>query len=125
MADYTDWDRVFVGGDLATMRPGSDAYGAMTDAALAIKGDRIAWIGPALEARRRIASDGLPFFDASGLWITPGLIDCHTHLVYAGNRAGEFEQRLHGVSYQDIARSGGGIQATVDATRKASRQALL
>jgi imidazolonepropionase len=125
MADYTDWDCVFVGGDLATMRPGADAYGAMRDAALAIKGERIAWIGPALEARSRIATQGIPFFDASGLWITPGLIDCHTHLVYAGNRAGEFEQRLLGASYQDIARSGGGIQATVDATRKASRATLL
>jgi imidazolonepropionase len=125
MADYTDWDRVFVGGDLATMQPGAQAYGAMTDAALAIKGERIAWIGPALEARSRIASRGIPLFDASGLWITPGLIDCHTHLVYAGNRAGEFEQRLLGASYQDIARSGGGIQATVNATRQASHQALL
>jgi imidazolonepropionase len=125
MADYTDWDQVFVGGDLATMRPGSEAYGAMTDTALAIRGERIAWIGPALEARSRIASRGIPFVDTSGLWITPGLIDCHTHLVYAGNRAGEFEQRLLGASYQDIARAGGGIQATVNATRKASQQALL
>src|SRR5665213_3510940 len=125
MADYTDWDQVFVGGDVATMRPGSEAYGAMTDTALAIKGERIAWIGPALEARSRIASRGIPFVDTSGLWITPGLIDCHTHLVYAGNRAGEFQQRLLGASYQDIARAGGGIQATVNATRKASQQALL
>ena len=59
------------------------------------------------------------------MWITPGLIDCHTHLVYAGNRAGEFEQRLLGVSYEQIARSGGGIQSTVDATRNASHEALL
>jgi imidazolonepropionase len=125
MADYTDWDQVFVGGNLATMRPGAEGYGAVTDAALAIKGDRIAWVGPALEARRQIASRGIPFIDASGLWITPGLIDCHTHLVYAGNRAGEFEQRLLGASYEDIARSGGGIQATVNATRAASHQALL
>lgn len=125
MADYTDWDHVFVGGDLATMRPGTEAYGAMRDAALAIKGERIAWIGPAVQARSRIVSQGIPFFDASGLWITPGLIDCHTHLVYAGNRTAEFEQRLLGASYQDIARAGGGIQATVDATRTAARDVLL
>ena len=125
MVDYTDWDCVFVGGDLATMRPGAAAYGALRDAALAIKGDRIAWIGSGLEARSRIATQGTPFFDATALWITPGLIDCHTHLVYAGNRAGEFEQRLLGASYEEIARSGGGIQATVDATRNASHEALL
>ena len=120
-----DWDHVFVGGDLATMRSGAGPYGSMRDAALAIKGDRIAWIGPALEARSRIATQGIPSSDATGLWITPGLIDCHTHLVYAGNRAGEFEQRLLGASYEQIARSGGGIQSTVDATRTASHEALL
>jgi imidazolonepropionase len=125
MADYTDWDHVFIGGNLATMQPGEAAYGAMSDAALAIKDDRIAWIGPAQQARSQSASHGIPVFDARGLWITPGLIDCHTHLVYAGNRAGEFAQRLLGASYQDIARSGGGIQATVNATRQASHQALL
>lgn len=120
-----DWDHVFVGGDLATMRPGSGAYGAMRDAAIALKGERIAWIGTALEARSRIATQGIAFSDATGLWITPGLVDCHTHLVYAGNRAAEFEQRLLGVSYEQIARSGGGIQATVDASRLASHESLL
>ena len=59
----------------------------------------------------------LPVHDARGLWITPGLIDCHTHLVYGGNRVEEFEKRLCGVSYEDIARAGGGIQSTVNATR--------
>jgi imidazolonepropionase len=120
-----DWDCVWIGANLATMRAGERAYGALRDAALAVKGDRIVWIGSALEARSRVASQPVRSFDASGMWITPGLIDCHTHLVYAGNRAGEFEQRLLGVSYEQIARSGGGIQSTVDATRNASREALL
>ena len=66
---------------------------------------------------KRIQEAPVPSFDATGMWITPGFIDCHTHLVYAGNRAGEFEQRLLGASYEQIARAGGGIQSTVDATR--------
>ncbi len=101
----------------------SEPYGAITDAALALSGDRIAWVGPAAE---------LPVFDETavkmeqggGAWITPGLIDCHTHLVYGGNRASEFEMRLKGVSYEDIARQGGGIRSTVIATRSESEEAL-
>jgi imidazolonepropionase len=120
-----DWDCVLLGADLATMRAGAGAYGALRDAALAIKGERIAWIGSALEARSRLAGQSVPTLDATGLWITPGLIDCHTHLIYGGNRAAEFEQRLLGASYEQIARAGGGIQATVDATRAASNEALL
>jgi imidazolonepropionase len=120
-----DWDYVWIGAHLATMRSGADAYGAVRDAALAVKGGRIAWIGPAVEARSRVATRPVPSFDATGLWMTPGFIDCHTHLVYAGNRAGEFEQRLLGASYEQIARTGGGIQSTVDATRAASSQAML
>ena len=121
----SDWDYVWIGAHLATMRAGVGAYGALRDAALAVKGERIAWIGPAVEARSRLARQPVPFFDATGLWITPGFVDCHTHLVYAGGRAGEFEQRLLGASYEQIARAGGGIQSTVDATRTADREALL
>ena len=124
-AQLDDWDFVWVGADLATMCPGAGAYGALRDAALAVKGERIAWIGSAVEARSRLATRAAPSFDASGLWITPGFIDCHTHLVYGGNRAGEFEKRLLGASYEEIARSGGGIQSTVDATRTATDEALL
>jgi imidazolonepropionase len=124
-AEAEDWDFVWIGADLATMRSGAGAYGAVRDAALAVKGERIAWIGSAVDARTRLASRATPSFDASGLWITPGFIDCHTHLIYGGNRAGEFEQRLLGASYEQIARSGGGIQSTVDATRTASGEALL
>ena len=120
-----DWDHVWIGAHLATMRTGAGAYGALRDAALAVKGDRIAWIGSALEARRRLASQPVPSSDATGLWITPGFIDCHTHLVWAGSRAAEFEQRLLGATYEQIARAGGGIQSTVDATRTASEQSLL
>jgi imidazolonepropionase len=118
-----DWDQVWIGANIATMA-GSAPYGSIEDAALAIKGERIAWIGAAAEGRRRAQSQGISIRDAAGMWITPGLIDCHTHLVYGGNRVEEFEQRLGGTSYEDIARAGGGIQSTVRATRASSREAL-
>jgi imidazolonepropionase len=103
---------------------GTAPYGRFDNAALAIKGERIAWIGSAAEGRRLAQAQGAAIGDAEGLWITPGLIDCHTHLVYGGNRVEEFEQRLCGMSYEDIARAGGGIQSTVRATRSATREAL-
>ncbi|HEX3915231.1 MAG TPA: imidazolonepropionase [Steroidobacteraceae bacterium] len=103
---------------------GSVAYGAVEDGALAVKGERIAWIGASDQGRRVAQAQGLPVHEARGQWITPGLIDCHTHLVYGGNRVAEFEQRLCGASYEEIARAGGGIQATVRATRAATRQSL-
>jgi imidazolonepropionase len=102
------------------MAAGADPYGKIENAALAVKGERIAWIGSAAEGRARAAAQGLPVHDAQGLWVTPGLIDCHTHLVYGGSRVAEFEQRLSGVSYEEIARAGGGIQSTVRETRAAS-----
>jgi len=95
----------------ATMR---DGYGLIEDAAVLIEGSRIAWVGP-----RGEAPAGHGSFDCKGRLATPGLIDCHTHLVYGGSRANEFEQRLTGVSYAEIARAGGGIAATVRATRAA------
>jgi imidazolonepropionase len=113
-----------VGADLATMVKSATPYGALTDGAIAVKGERIAWLGSASEGRQHAASQGLKAEEAEGLWVTPGLIDCHTHLVYGGNRVAEFEQRLCGVSYEDIARSGGGIQSTVTATREASLESL-
>ena len=103
---------------------GTQPYGIMDNAALAVKGERIAWPGPDAEGRRLAQAQGISIRDAEGMWITPGLIDCHTHLVYGGNRVAEFEQRLCGVSYEDIARAGGGIQSTVQATRSSSREAL-
>jgi len=119
-----DWDQVWIGANIATMVPGGAPYGNLENAAIAVKGERIAWIGPAAEARARAAALAVPAYDAAGLWMTPGLIDCHTHLVYGGNRVAEFEKRLCGVSYEDIARAGGGIQSTVQATRSASLEQL-
>jgi imidazolonepropionase len=119
-----EWDQIWVGANVATMRAGATPYGQLEDAAIAVKGERIAWLGPASEGRRRAAARHLDPHDATGLWITPGLIDCHTHLVYGGNRVGEFEQRLCGASYEEIARAGGGIQSTVRATRAATSKEL-
>jgi len=118
-----DWDQVWIGANIATMA-GTRPYGSMENAALAVKGERIVWLGATAEARRLAKTQGISVHDADGMWITPGLIDCHTHLVYGGNRVAEFEQRLCGVSYEDIARAGGGIQSTVQATRSSSREAL-
>jgi imidazolonepropionase len=110
-------DRVWRNVQLATLA-GDD----LRDAALAVRGDRIAWLGPQRElpAEYRAAAT----VDGDGAWVTPGLIDCHTHIVYAGNRADEFEARLQGESYAQIARRGGGIAATVRATRAAGEEAL-
>jgi imidazolonepropionase len=118
-----DWDQVWIGANIATMA-GTAAYGSIENAALAIKGERIAWIGAAAEGHRRAQSQGIPIHDAAGMWLTPGLIDCHTHLVYGGNRLEEFERRLCGASYEELARAGGGIQSTVRATRASSRDSL-
>jgi imidazolonepropionase len=120
-ASRSGWDKVWVNANIATMVAGNEAYGAIRDGAIAVKDGRIAWIGrrsalPKTKARQER--------DAGGRWITPGLVDCHTHLVFAGERAQEFELRLKGATYEQIARSGGGINSTVTATRKASEEAL-
>ena len=113
-----DWDLVLHNVHLATME---DGYGEVPDAAIAVKDGRIAWIGSgaALPASSAVMIDG------DGCWLTPGLIDCHTHIVHAGNRSDEFEARLNGASYEDISRAGGGIMSTVRATRAASDDELL
>lgn len=105
---------------LATMTGG---YGLIPDAAVALEGDRIAWAGPV--AKLPAAYRALPETDCAGRLVTPGLIDCHTHAVFAGHRAVEFELRLKGASYEEIARAGGGILSTVTATRAASGDELL
>lgn len=112
-------DAVFLNAKLATMH--GPSYGAIVDGALAVTANRISWAGPRSEWRDGAREE----HDARGAWITPGLIDCHTHLVYAGNRAQEFEQRLKGATYEEIARAGGGILSTVKATRAASEEDLL
>jgi imidazolonepropionase len=120
-----EWDRVWTGANIAAMVAGGEPYGKLNSDALAVKGGRIAWLGSTAEAERLAAAQNIPVEDCRGLWLTPGLIDCHTHLVYGGNRVEEFEQRLCGVAYEDIARAGGGIQSTVGATRAAGAEALL
>jgi imidazolonepropionase len=110
-------DLLFTNVRLATM---VDGVGELQDAALAVRGGRIAWLGA-----RRDAPPAAAIHDCGGAWMTPGLVDCHTHIVHAGERGGEWEARLNGASYEDIARAGGGILATVRATRAASEDALL
>jgi imidazolonepropionase len=107
---------------LATMQAG---YGEIRDAALAIKDGRIAWLGQASDLPPDLDSHAGARHDCKGGWLTPGLIDCHSHIVYGGNRSNEFEARLNGVAYEEIARQGGGIVATVRATREACEDDLL
>lgn len=104
---------------VATMAGGK--YSIIEDAALVTAGRLIEWIGPLAELPQ---GDYAQVHDLQGAWVTPGLIDCHTHTVFGGNRSGEFEQRLEGVSYADIAAKGGGIASTVRATRAASEDEL-
>ncbi len=120
------WDAIWLDANLATIEPshtGSDQYGSIPDAALAVAGGRIAWVGRRADLPTGWQADEEHV--CAGAWITPGLVDCHTHLVHAGNRANEFEMRLDGQSYADIARAGGGIISTVRATRAASEEDLL
>ena len=116
------WDALWTNARIATMRDGR--YHALERGAVAARDGAIAWVGAsgALPGEpRALAGD---VCDLGGAWITPGLIDCHTHLVFAGDRAREFELRLKGASYEEIARAGGGIVSTVTATRAASDDAL-
>ena len=110
-------DLLFTNVSLATMVGG---YGEQPDAALAVKDGRIAWIGPRAQAPQATREH-----DCGGAWMTPGLVDCHTHIVHAGNRSNEWEARLNGATYEDIARQGGGIMSTVRATREADVDALV
>jgi imidazolonepropionase len=106
----------------ATLATMSRGYGLVEAGAVAIEGNRIAWVGPEAELPAGLAGDRV---DLGGRLVTPGLIDCHTHVVFAGDRAREFEMRLQGASYEEIARAGGGILSTVRATRAADEDALL
>ncbi|KTB67807.1 imidazolonepropionase [Pseudomonas allii] len=104
---------------VATMAQGK--YSIIEDAAMVTAGSLIEWIGPRCQAPR---AEYAQVHDLHGAWVTPGLIDCHTHTVFGGNRSGEFEQRLEGVSYAEIAAKGGGIASTVRATRTATEDEL-
>ncbi|MBU1385952.1 MAG: imidazolonepropionase [Alphaproteobacteria bacterium] len=114
-------DRLITDCRLATMTECDEPYGAIDDGALLIADGRIVFAGPRadLPPHEAAATDHL-----DGRWVTPGLIDCHTHLVFGGDRSGEFEQRLEGATYEEIARAGGGIVSSVAATRAASEDDL-
>jgi imidazolonepropionase len=113
------WDAIWVNGQLAAMTAGGVPYGAIEDGAIAAAGGRIAWIGRRADLPDRPERLARAVHDLAGHWLTPGLIDCHTHLVFGGDRAREFELRLQGASYEEIARAGGGIRSTVTLTRAA------
>lgn len=116
------WDLLLTDARIATMRGGApDPYGAIDGGALAIRDGRIAWVGPGADLPSRRAGE---VRSLEGRWITPALIDCHTHLVFGGDRGSEFEARLGGASYEELAVAGGGIMATVRATRAASAEEL-
>ena len=117
------FDTIWLDARLATLVPGRPGLGIVERGAVAAKDGRIAFAGPMQELPTGWDAINRPSLD--GRWITPGLIDCHTHLVYAGNRAHEFEQRLAGASYEEIARAGGGILSTVRATRAATEDDLV
>lgn len=119
------WDSLWMNGRLATMRMGAGPYGAVDGAALAIRDGRIAWLGPMGDLPGEPRKLARELHNLGGRWVTPGLIDCHTHLVYGGDRAHEFEMRLGGATYEEIARAGGGIRSTVAATRAASEEELV
>jgi imidazolonepropionase len=119
----SECDVVVVNVNLATMAERTVRYGAVRDGALAVSGGRIAWVGKRSDLPRGLRA--AVELDAGSRWLTPGLVDCHTHLVYAGNRAAEFEQRIQGLSYEEIALAGGGIASTVRATRRASEADLV
>ena len=117
------WDRLLIDCNIATMDPAVDApFGAIENGAIGIQDARIVRVG----RRTELAGNQARKVEVlNGAWVTPGLIDCHTHLVFAGNRAAEFEQRLEGATYEEIARAGGGIASTVKATRAASLDELI
>ena len=116
-------DSLWVNVHLETMT-GVGSYGRINDGAMAVCEDKIAWLGKRSDLPADVESRTAEVVDGQGGWITPGLVDCHTHLVYAGSRAREFELRLQGATYEEIARQGGGIRATVDATREANELSL-
>lgn len=121
--DGLPYDSLILGASLATLDAAA-GYGEIADAALAWRDGRIAWLGPRAQLPAAPEALAAQVIQASG-WITPGLIDCHTHLVFAGDRAREFELRLQGASYEEIARAGGGIVSSVRAVREADEDELL
>lgn len=117
------WDAIWTGGRLATMQ--GEGIGLIEAGAVAAKDGRIAWVGPVAALPRPAATLARTVHDTTGTLVTPGLVDCHTHLVFAGDRIGEFRAALGGATRREIAEAGGGILATMRATRAASAEALL
>ncbi len=120
----SNWQTLFINVNIATMSQSGTSYGAIEHGALAVCDGKIAWLGP-MQQLPEFNKASVEVIDGQGKWITPGFIDCHTHLVYGSHRANEFEMRLEGASYEDIAANGGGIVSSVNATRKASEEELL
>jgi imidazolonepropionase len=115
--------RLLINATLATLTETGEPYGLIENSAVLIDGDRIGWVGPVSDLPESYSN--LAKEDLGGRLVTPGLIDCHTHVVFGGDRAREFEMRLEGATYEEVARAGGGIVSTVSATRTASEEELL
>lgn len=116
------WDRLWTGVELATMT--DTALGIVRGGAIAAAGGRIAWVGREADLPADARGRAAEVIHCGGAWMTPGLIDCHTHIVFGGDRSGDFRRRLQGQSYAEIARAGGGIMSTVRETRRASNEEL-
>jgi len=119
------WDRLLVDCHAATMTAGAAPYGAIHDAALGIDSGYLSFVGPRSSLPADPQKLAREIVSLDGAWVTPGLVDCHTHLVFAGNRAPEWEMRAKGATYEEIARAGGGILSTVRATRAATEDDLV
>ncbi len=123
MTERPVFDRLWTGGRLASMAKGKAGLGVIENGVVGAVGGRIAFLGCAADLPAGVTAGEIIHLD--GRWVTPGLIDCHSHIVYAGNRAAEWEMRLAGATYEEIARAGGGILSSVRAVRAASDDALL
>src|SRR5215217_5853380 len=117
-------DRLWKNARLATLNPALPGLGLVEDGVIAVQDGRILFAGNVADLPFAIEDAG-EIIDCGGRWITPGLIDCHTHLVHAGDRANEFEMRLAGATYEEVARAGGGIVSSVRALREASEDDLV
>ena len=116
-------ERLLMNCMLASMQSNGQAYGFIENAAVAIDPGLISWVGPVDQLPERFRQ--VEQVDLGGRLVTPALIDCHTHLIFAGDRAREFEMRLNGVTYEEVAKAGGGIASTVNATRMADEATLV
>ncbi len=118
------WDELWTDVNIATMCEGENDYGAIENAAIAVADGRIAWLGRAVDLPESAGTVAGVVHSGAGMWVTPGLIDCHTHIIYGGNRVREFEMRLKGATYEELQGAGGGILSTVRATRSATAEEL-